>query len=186
MEKHNLRAQTNPTQQNTVQVGILLGSNLGDREQFLEMARSYLQKISHTPLISSAIYETEPVGPEGQKEYLNQAILINTDLNPIRLLNYCKGVEKFAGRLWREFWGSRELDIDILFYGTVVQEKIKPFIPHPWMHKRRFTLQPLSEIAPDWCHPIINQSVAKILEHLDSDEANPKIFTPQKGTLHDS
>ena len=131
----------------TVYLGV--GSNLGDREKYIQQAIQYLRE---TPGISvkkiSSLHETDPVGGPPQGKYLNGAIEIETDFSPRELLSYLKNIEQELGRKKRKKNWPREIDLDILLYGdkTIKEEGLE--IPHPRMWKRSFVLLPLSEIAP--------------------------------------
>ncbi|GHT16127.1 hypothetical protein FACS1894170_13580 [Planctomycetales bacterium] len=131
------------------------GSNLGDREKTLAGAWDML---GHTPDITalqlSPFYETEPVGgPESQGMYINAAGTIATTLLPLPLLTELHKIETAFGRIRRERWGARTLDIDILLYGNMVLNTPELTLPHPEMLHRRFVLQPANDIAADWIHP---------------------------------
>jgi 2-amino-4-hydroxy-6-hydroxymethyldihydropteridine diphosphokinase len=128
---------------------LALGSNLGDRLEFL---RAAVRKLDSTPGIdvvrSSRVYETEPVGPP-QPPYLNAVIEAVTTLTPRELLEAARGVEDSLGRVRAERWGPRTIDVDILVYDeqTVVEPDLE--IPHPRMHERGFVLVPLGELDAD-------------------------------------
>ena len=147
---------------------IALGSNLGERGLHLARARAGL---SGTPGIAvvgaSRIYETEPVGPEGQGPYLNAVIAVDTALSPRQLLENLLEVEREGGRARTAEnirWGPRAIDLDLLFYGDLILDEVGLEIPHPRLHGRAFVLEPLCELAPDWIHPGLGVSVADLRE----------------------
>jgi 2-amino-4-hydroxy-6-hydroxymethyldihydropteridine diphosphokinase len=124
----------------------------------------------------SGFYDTQPVGPVEQDNFLNAALRIETSLSPHQLLSELQRIETAGfGRKRTVRWGPRSIDLDILFYGdlTVAGEELT--IPHPRLHERRFVLVPLVEIAPDLVHPGIGRSLAEILDNLDGNEQVVKI-----------
>ncbi len=140
-----------------------LGSNLGDRLAYLQQAMELL----HTrPSIRvdevSSVYETAPVGGPEQDPYLNIAARVATRRSPRRLLAACLGVEQALGRIRRERWGPRTIDIDILLYEDRVISTRRLQIPHPRLGERPFVLIPLLEVAPGKTLPD-GRSLATIL-----------------------
>ena len=132
-----------------------LGSNLGDRWQYLRDAVSSLAGV----VAVSPVYETEPVGGPAQGPYLNVVVELATELTPRQLLGVCHRLESAAGRVRGDRWGPRTLDVDILLVGDLVVDEPDLKVPHPLMRARRFVLQPLSDIAPevlpaDWDHAL--------------------------------
>ena len=127
-----------------------LGGNIGDSYNYLCTARSALY--SH-PLIhvkaSSSLYVTSPWGNKDQQDFLNAVIQIETALSPEELLCYCQNIEQKAGRERLKHWGARTLDIDILLYDDIRVHTDILQIPHPYLHERRFVLEPLSEITEE-------------------------------------
>ncbi len=127
-----------------------LGSNLGDRMEYLSTAVASLEGV----VAVSPIYETDPVGgPGGQGPYLNLVVELDTMLAPHDLLGVCHRLESAAGRVRAERWGPRALDVDILFMEGVDLDEPDLQIPHPRMRERRFVLAPLRDIAPDLVDP---------------------------------
>lgn len=129
-----------------------LGSNLGDRRALLRQAIEALDWGDVSVVVRSSTYETTPVGgPEGQPDFLNQVIGVETSLNAHGLWERCSAVEASLGRS-REHemrWGPRAIDIDVLTFGDVMIREPDLQIPHPRMAERAFVLVPLAEIAPD-------------------------------------
>lgn len=130
-----------------------LGSNLGDRAFYLREAISALAGPSIKIKAISRIYETEPWGVMDQPLYWNQVLEIETTLEPLQLLHYCQGIELQLGRERNVHWGSRTIDIDLLFYDNVVSETEELKLPHPLLEEREFVLAPLREIAPNLVLP---------------------------------
>ena len=141
---------------------LLLGSNLGNREEILENAIELIgNRVGHV-LKRSTFYETAPWGVDNQPNYLNIAIGVTTSLNPNELLIQTQQIEETLGRVRLEKWGARLIDIDIIFYGEQIVNEPTLVIPHPLMHNRNFVLVPLEEIAPDFIHPIFHKSITAL------------------------
>ena len=142
---------------------LLLGSNLGDRAALLAAARQELAATAGDIVAQSGLYETAAWGREDQPAFLNQALAVHTWLRPEELLTACQAAEQRAGRQRLEHWGSRTLDVDILFYGRHVIESPDLTIPHPRLPERRFALVPLAEIAKALRHPQLHLTVRDLL-----------------------
>ncbi|HEY2581431.1 MAG TPA: 2-amino-4-hydroxy-6-hydroxymethyldihydropteridine diphosphokinase [Mucilaginibacter sp.] len=147
-------------------VFLLLGSNLGDRKQLLQQAITQIEKDIAPVLKSSSVYETQAWGKTNEPDYLNQVVMLQTNLPPQKLLEATLSIENTLGRQRQEKWGSRTIDIDILFYGKIIINEENLYIPHPELHKRRFTLEPLAEIAPELLHPILNKNILQLKNEL--------------------
>ena len=150
---------------------LALGSNLGNREEFLAEARGLLEVFDVEVRRISSIIETPALMPEGAPAdwnipYLNQVISVKTHLSPMQLLSVIKHIETDMGRKPHARWAPREIDIDILAYDEVVIVEDALTIPHPALDERRFVLEPLAEIAPDWVHPVIGKSATQLLAEL--------------------
>lgn len=145
---------------------VALGSNLGDRRAHLESAFAALATLPGTRLLArSAIFETPPFGPAGQQNYYNAAAALSTTLEPRPLLDALLAIEQASGRVRRERWGPRTLDLDLLLHGdtSMIDEHLT--LPHPAMLERAFVLAPLCEIAPGL---VLNgQTLARHLAGLD-------------------
>ncbi len=154
-----------------------LGSNLGDRLAMLRGARETLQKNPAVTVSASApLYETLAVGgPDGQPLYLNTVLEIETVLTPERLLELCHEVEKGFGRQRNEHWGARTLDIDVLFFDSMIRMDADLVLPHPRLHERAFVLTPLADLAPDLTHPVVFLTVEELLLRLDSTEGVQRV-----------
>ncbi len=129
-----------------------IGSNLGDRWAHLERAVELLAELGSIVAVSS-VYESEPVGPPGQDNYLNAVVALETPMSAAELLEGCLAVEKAEGRVRSVRWGPRTLDVDILLFGEEVIEEDWLKVPHPRMAERPFVTGPLLEIAPGVCDP---------------------------------
>ncbi len=134
-----------------VEAYLELGTNLGDREAYLAGA---LEILEHTPGIRlvrmSRVYHSAAWGMLDQPDFLNLCVQIETSLEPVALLRVCKQIEADLGRKPRKRWGPREIDADILLMEGVEMETPELTIPHPRLSLRRFVLEPLSELVPDW------------------------------------
>jgi 2-amino-4-hydroxy-6-hydroxymethyldihydropteridine diphosphokinase len=161
---------------------IALGSNLdsrfGDREANLREAVRRIGGLGEVRAVSS-FFDTEPVGFLKQPRFLNGALVLETELEPVALMRELLGVERAMGRIRvaRELEGTiakgpRVIDLDLLLYGDVVMETEELTLPHPEMQDRRFVLEPLAEIAPDWVHPVLGVAVLAMLERVAADRGD--------------
>jgi 2-amino-4-hydroxy-6-hydroxymethyldihydropteridine diphosphokinase len=152
-----------------IRVFIAFGSNLGDRLAHLLAAR---QELCTTPEIScvaaSSLYESEPYGgPEGQGLYLNAVIEIATTLDPTTLLQLLHNIESRHGRIRRERWSERTLDLDLLFYNDQILQTESLTLPHPRLQERAFVLLPCAEIAPTLLHPLYGRTILQLCTAID-------------------
>ncbi|MGH7801372.1 MAG: 2-amino-4-hydroxy-6-hydroxymethyldihydropteridine diphosphokinase [Thermodesulfobacteriota bacterium] len=142
-----------------------IGSNLGNR---IENCAKGVEEISTFSkiIVVSSFYETEPVDKEDQSEFINCMIKIETAYSPFELLTILNSCENKIGRKQVEKWGPRIIDLDIIFYDDLIIETNDLTIPHPRAHLRRFVLQPLFEIAPNFIHPVLRKSVSELLSEV--------------------
>jgi 2-amino-4-hydroxy-6-hydroxymethyldihydropteridine diphosphokinase len=151
----------------TVYVG--LGSNEGDRESHLVAALSAMSCIDAVSVLGcSSLYDTAPVGP-AQPRFLNAVVALECDLSPQRLLCILQRIEQDLGRHRLQRWGPRTIDLDILLWeeedhAVVADANLQ--VPHLELHKRRFALEPLVELAPHARHPVLGVTVRELLEKL--------------------
>lgn len=142
-----------------------LGSNKGDRLHFLQEAFARLALVHGAETKAwSGIYETSPYGFRDQGDFLNAVVEILTDLEPAALHAEIRMIESLVGRTPSIRWGPREIDIDLLLYGSALMETRSLVIPHPGLAERRFVLEPLAEIAPDVVDPRSGKAVRVLLE----------------------
>ena len=142
-----------------------LGSNLGDRLEFLRAAARKLQQ--HAQITAfSALYETDPIGPQ-QPDYLNAALRVQSDLIPGQLLEMLLGVERALGRERLERWGPRTLDLDLLFIAGHVVDVPGLVVPHRELTRRAFALLPLLDVMPEATDPTTGQRYAELAQTLD-------------------
>jgi 2-amino-4-hydroxy-6-hydroxymethyldihydropteridine diphosphokinase len=141
---------------------LLLGSNLGDRHQRLRDAVTGITLLGTIAQVSS-IYRSAAWGNTDQPDFLNATVELETALGPRQLLEAILGIEESMGRIRKEKWGSRVIDIDILFYDGIVIREEGLIIPHPEIQNRRFTLAPLAEIAPALKHPLTGETIETLL-----------------------
>lgn len=147
------------------EICLSLGSNLGDRLAMLRKACAELAPYV-TITAKSGIYQTKPAYVTDQPLFLNAAICGTTTLDPMGLLYTLRDIELEMGRLPTFHYGPRLIDIDIIFYDTLTLHMTELTIPHTLMAERLFVLKPLSDIAPDWQHPVFNKTVAELLAAL--------------------
>lgn len=144
-------------------VYLLIGGNVGDRLRNLQLAVTALHRSCGRVTKQSAVYETAAWGKTDQQAFLNQALLLETDLTAPALLACVLKAEAMLGRVRKERYGPRIIDIDILFYNNDIVRTPALTIPHPEIQNRRFALVPLQEIAPGLVHPVLKKNIDQLL-----------------------
>lgn len=155
-------------------VYLSLGSNLGDRVGYIQQATSLLSANPDISIVAtSSFYETEPWHMNSNNWFVNAVMQIMTTLTPDELLLECQRIETCLGRehiTGQERFQDRNIDIDILFYDKRMIKTDQLTIPHPFFHKRAFTLVPMLEIADDFVHPVFNKTVEELYDDLENPE----------------
>jgi len=153
-----------------------IGSNLGDP---IETCRTALREIAFLKNVQvlrrSSLYRTEPVGDKLQDWFVNGVVEVRTTFTAPQLLKALQLVERALGRERRERWGPRTIDIDILLYGQEIIKTESLVVPHPELHRRRFVLVPINEIAPYVIHALYGISMKGLLDRLEDDHTVERI-----------
>jgi 2-amino-4-hydroxy-6-hydroxymethyldihydropteridine diphosphokinase len=154
---------------------IAIGANLGDREAtFASVIRAIEAESDLLLMAASSVFESDPVGPSDQAEYLNAVLQVRAWIAPIDLLRRLQRIEERLGRdrhRQPQRWGPREIDLDLVFFGDRCIETVELVVPHPRAHERAFVMAPMAELDPDYVHPTLGVSVAEIaLTRLDPAE----------------
>jgi 2-amino-4-hydroxy-6-hydroxymethyldihydropteridine diphosphokinase len=148
-------------------VTLALGTNLGDRFGNLQAALAALPPVV-SMLEQSPVYETPPWGVTDQPAFLNMVVKGKTRKDPQNLLKYLKHLEIQLGRLPSIRYGPRKIDIDLLFYDTLIVNTAELTIPHPSLHERAFVLVPLADLSPDFIHPVLGKTIRQLLAVVDT------------------
>ena len=152
---------------------LLLGSNIGDRIRWLAFARREIASRIGTLHRISSVYQSAAWGLTDQASFLNQALAVDTSLDPERLLKETALIEDIAGRQRSVHWGARTLDIDVLFYDALTVQTKRLTIPHPEFQNRNFAMLTLLEIAPDLVHPVSGLRIRDLVNlSLDQSEVS--------------
>lgn len=157
---------------------IALGSNMGDRLGNLRQAVHLLENQRIRVTTRSDVFETNPVGVENQRRFLNACILVQTDLSPLELLAETQRVETQLGRARDVRWGPRTIDLDILLFDEMVVNEKTLVIPHPRMTERAFVLVPLAQICPGWLHPGTGETIAALAEKIRNEDRSMQRIAP--------
>jgi 2-amino-4-hydroxy-6-hydroxymethyldihydropteridine diphosphokinase len=143
---------------------LLIGGNEGNRFSYLKQAVANIEIFCGELLLQSSLYETAPWGKPDQPAFLNQALLIKTYLDAASAMKTILQIEEKMGRIRTEKYGSRVIDIDILFFNSDILHLPQLKIPHPEIQNRRFVLVPMDEIAPAFVHPVFHKTIHELLE----------------------
>lgn len=143
---------------------ILLGSNQGNRKQFLSKARKQVAEYCGNISKASSIYETAAWGNTKQAAFLNQVIIIQTKFSPDELMKTLLHIETGLGRIRTEKYGPRTIDLDILFFDELIYHSSTVTLPHPALQDRRFVLIPLAELSPRKIHPVYQKTITRLLK----------------------
>ena len=144
---------------------ILLGSNIGDRFLLLKEAQFLIRERINNQIVVSSVFESEPWGFQDENNFLNQVIYLETMIPPQDLLTKLLAIENEMGRKKTgSGYQSRVIDLDILFYNDLVVSEDNLIIPHPRIQERRFVLEPLNEILPDFIHPVLKKTINELLK----------------------
>ena len=155
------------------EVYLQLGSNIGERLDNLNQSIKIITERIGNVLEKSSVYESTPWGVENQRNFLNQVIFVKSNFDPYAILDLVLQIEKDMGRIRIEKWGERIIDIDILFIDDLIIESENLCIPHEFIAKRKFVLQPMCEIAPAFIHPKLNKTISQLLEEcIDEEKVN--------------
>lgn len=152
---------------------IALGANLHRPERAFERAFDQLEQERVRVQHRSGLLRTPAMGADAGPEFLNAAAVLETSRSPHELLALLHDIEDRAGRTRTTIWGPRPLDLDLLLYEDLTSESPELTLPHPLMWFRRFVLQPLTEVARDWRHPVLDVTVGELAERLDE---RPLVF----------
>jgi 2-amino-4-hydroxy-6-hydroxymethyldihydropteridine diphosphokinase len=153
------------------------GSNQGDPAAACLRAVARFREEPDVKVVAvSSLYRTEPVGFTEQDWFLNGVMLLETSLDAGALLERAQRIEQELGRIRRQRWGPRTIDLDLLFCGDEVLDLPELTLPHPRLHERRFVLVPLAEVAPDWKHPVLGQSVSDLAGKVPADGQQVRLW----------
>jgi dihydroneopterin aldolase/2-amino-4-hydroxy-6-hydroxymethyldihydropteridine diphosphokinase len=146
---------------------------MGDKKAFLDNAVTALQNHPKIKVLKVADYIcTEPYGYTDQDEFLNSAVMLDTILPPLELLDAFQQIETDANRKRLIHWGPRTLDVDLLFYDDEILSCERLTVPHPEIEKRTFVLEPMVQLASWFRHPILHKTMQELLENLKAQEAS--------------
>lgn len=149
---------------------IALGSNLGDKEAYLKHGIQSMEQSKDFRVKSvSSFLTTRPYGMKEQDNFLNGCMKVETLLTPEELLDFLQGVERSVNRVRQGKWGPRTLDLDILFYDDIIMDADNLKIPHVDLQNRDFVLEPLKQIAPNYYHPVLHETISRLAEKVPGE-----------------
>lgn len=148
---------------------ISLGTNIGDKKNNLEEAILLIHSEIGNVTKQSSVYQTKPWGKTNQDDFYNQVIEIESELEPEKILFKCLTIENIIGRIRKEKWGERIIDLDILYVGNHIIDTEILKLPHPLMQNRNFVMIPLAEIDKEFLHPIFKKTNLELLEACPDD-----------------
>jgi len=143
-----------------------LGSNIGDRLENCKQALRLMNTARTQVLQVSSFYQTSPAGYTDQPDFINAAAKIQTQLDPVELLDFLQQIELSLGKNITVRWGPRSIDLDIVLYDNLIINQGRLQIPHPRMLERAFVLTPLAEIAPEMIHPVMGKTIAELAKNV--------------------
>ncbi len=160
---------------------IALGANLGDRAATIDRAVARIDALPESSIIATApLYETAPIGPDGQAPYINSVVGLRTSLSSPELLTAFGTIEQELGRRRRARWHAREIDIDLILRGNEIIGTPQLTLPHPAFRSRRFVLVPLADVAAEQVDPVTGRTIAALLAALPSQKDDVRPFFPQE------
>jgi len=160
-------------------VYIVLGSNIGDKKDYIDKACSYIEGKIGLVKSQSSYYQTSPWGFDSDDDFLNKVIVVDSVLKPNKIMHLLLEIENDLGRIRyekKDGYQSRIIDLDILLIDDLIISNDLLIVPHPHMTDRRFVLEPLSEIAGDFIHPVKQESINYLLSICKDVEVSTKVF----------
>ncbi len=152
----------------TAYIGI--GSNLGNAHHNCLTVVKRIKQIPDCVFMGcSPFYKTEPVGVKNQNWYVNGVVSISTNIAARSLMKSLLAIEKDMGRIRKERWASRIIDLDILIFGPDIIQEENLTIPHPRMHQRKFVMAPMVDLAPNLVHPLLEKTMVELLKTIEGD-----------------
>jgi 2-amino-4-hydroxy-6-hydroxymethyldihydropteridine diphosphokinase len=143
-------------------VVLSLGGNIGDvKETFIDSIKLLEESVGQVLKVSS-LYSTKAWGVENQPDFLNQVLVLKSELEPQEILDKCMDIEVELGRVRKQKWYERTIDIDILFYNSEIIETPNLVIPHKYIHERNFVLFPIVDVIPSFIHPLLGKSMEEL------------------------
>lgn len=146
-----------------------IGTNLGDREGYINSALDMMEKEGLKVLEKASIIETKAWGKTDQGDFLNTVVKVNSYEDPHDLLHILQKIELDLGRVRHEKWGERTIDLDILFIDREIHFTDELVVPHPYISEREFVLESLNELIPNYFHPILNKKISKLYEEVKNE-----------------